>query len=50
MTNNGDGTFSYTVPSDIPNPKVVFNYNGGARQYPRTGGLDVKEGENYIIE
>ena len=50
MTNNGDGTFSYIVPSDIPNPKVVFNYNGGKRQYPRSGGLDVTDGGSYTTE
>ena len=50
MTNNGGGTFSYTVPSDIPNPKVVFNYKEGKRQYPRSGGLDVTDGGTYTAE
>ena len=50
MTDNGDGTFSYTVPSDIPNPLIIFNCNGGKKQYPASKGLDVKEGETYTVE
>ena len=50
MTNNGDGTYSYEVPSDIANAKIIFNYNGGKRQYPRSQGLDVKDSENYTAE
>ncbi|MGN1456869.1 MAG: starch-binding protein [Acutalibacteraceae bacterium] len=50
MTDNGDGTYSYTVPADIGNPKILFN--DGKNQYPGSGepGLDIESGKTYTIE
>ena len=45
MTNNGDGTYSYTVPDDIANAVVIFN--DGKKQYPRNKGLEVVDGKEY---
>ena len=50
MTDNGDGTYSYTVPANIANPKILFN--DGKNQYPGSGepGLDIESGKTYTIE
>ena len=50
MTDNGDGTYSYTVPSEIGNPKIIFN--DGKNQYPGSlePGLDIESGKTYTIE
>ncbi len=50
MTDNGDGTFSYTVPEGIENAKVIFNCREGKTQYPRSAGLDVESGKTYVVE
>lgn len=50
MTDEGNGTFSYTVPDNIPNPLVTFNCNGGTVQYPRSKGLPVENGKTYTVE
>ena len=50
MTNNGDGTFSYTITEEIENPVAIFNDADDVRQrnmYPRSGALDVEDGGNY---
>ena len=47
MTDNGDGTYSYTVPSSVKNPTIIFN--DGKNQYPGSGqpGLTVENGKTY---
>ncbi len=47
MTDNGDGTYSYEVPSDINNPLILFN--DGSNQYPgaNESGLEVVDGKTY---
>ena len=50
MTNNGDGTFSYTITEEIENPVAIFNDADDVRQrnmYPRSGALDIEDGGNY---
>ena len=58
MTNNGDGTFSYTITGtfsytiteEIENPVAIFNDADDVRQrnmYPRSGALDIEDGGNY---
>ena len=47
MTDNGDGTYSYTVPSNINNPLIIFN--DGKNQYPNSTGLEVEDGKSYDI-
>ena len=51
MTDNGDGTYSYTVPSDIDNAVIMFNDNSG-NQYPAQGenGLTIEDGKTYTAE
>ncbi|MGN0471192.1 MAG: starch-binding protein [Acutalibacteraceae bacterium] len=50
MTDNGDGTYSYTIPSDMSNPKILFN--DGTNQYPNSNkpGIDVEGGKTYTVE
>ena len=50
MTNNGDGTFSYTITEEIENPVAIFNDADDVRQrnmYPRSGAVDVEDGKTY---
>ncbi len=47
MTDNGDGTYSYTVPSSVKNPVIIFN--DGKKQYPKSAGLPVEDGKTYDI-
>ncbi|MDD6489406.1 MAG: starch-binding protein [Clostridia bacterium] len=50
MTDNGDGTYSYTIPSDLNNPVIMFN--DGSNQYPAQGkdGLPIENGKTYTVE
>lgn len=50
MTDNGDGTYSYTIPSNMSNPKILFN--DGTNQYPNSNkpGIDVEGGKTYTVE
>ncbi len=50
MTDNGDGTYSYEVSSDINNPLIIFT--DGSNQYPgaNEAGLDVTDGKSYSAE
>ena len=53
MTNNGDGTYSYTLSEDCENPLVIFNDgdgNGKKHQYPRNKGLKFVDGKSYTNE
>lgn len=50
MTDNGDGTYSYTIPDDLNNPVIMFN--DGSNQYPAQGadGLAIENGKTYTVE
>lgn len=50
MTDNGDGTYSYTVPDNISNPVIMFN--DGKNQYPGSGepGIEIENGKTYTVE
>ncbi|MGN0471193.1 MAG: starch-binding protein [Acutalibacteraceae bacterium] len=50
MTDNGDGTYSYTVPSDVKSPTIIFN--DGKNQYPASGqpGMAVENGKTYTAQ
>lgn len=50
MTDNGDGTYSYTVPSKIKNAVIIFN--DGKKQYPGSNkpGMAVENGKTYTAE
>ena len=50
MTDNGDGTYSYTVPSDVKSPVIIFN--DGKNQYPAQGqsGLAIENGKTYTAQ
>ena len=50
MTDNGDGSYSYVVPSDLANPLVIFNSSESKKQYPRSRGLSVVDGKTYDNE
>ena len=53
MTNNGDGTYSYTVEYEDPdkNMLVIFVDPEHPRyQYPKTSGLIVEDGKTYQVE
>ena len=48
MTDNGDGTYSYEIPSDIPDPVVMFSDGKeGPNQWPRVSPLAVENGKVY---
>lgn len=47
MTDNGDGTYSYDVPSSVPNPTIIFN--DSKKQYPTGAGLTVEDGKTYTV-
>lgn len=50
MTNNSDGTYSYTIISDeITDPRIVFN-DENKNQYPKTGGLEAVDGKTYSVQ
>ena len=50
MTDNGDGTYSYTSPDDLNNPVIMVN--DGSNQYPAQGadGLAIEPGKTYTVE
>lgn len=49
MTNNGDGTYSYTLKEGaFKEPLIIFN--DGTKQYPKSKGLALEEGKMYTIE
>ena len=50
MTDNGDGTYSYTIPSDVKSPVIIFN--DGKNQYPAQGqsGLAIENGKTYTAQ
>ena len=53
MTDNGDGTYSYTVTYENPDAEllVIFSEEGKPRnQYPKANGEAVEDGKTYSVE
>lgn len=53
MTDNGDGTYSYTVEYENEEQEMVVIFSDPSKpknQYPKANALDVEDGKTYEVE